>query len=128
MKIKLKMKEKEYDVEIIDSEKSDSVKIIVNAKEFLFNKDNSDKEITVAQTIIPKRDFSAKVIKASIAGVISEVSVGVGDLVKPGQKLLILSAMKMENEIVSDIEGKIKEIKIKQNGRVKEGDVLIILT
>jgi glutaconyl-CoA/methylmalonyl-CoA decarboxylase subunit gamma len=58
---------------------------------------------------------------------VSELFVNVGDIIKPGQKLLVLSAMKMENEILAEYEGKIKEIKIAKNQKVKEGEVLITL-
>ena len=125
MKIKLKTKEKEYDVEIADSD--GAVRISVNGKEFCFDNGNPSKEITAPQTILPKRDFSKKIVKTAIAGVISGVFVKAGDIVKSGQKLLTLSAMKMENEIVSDADGQLKEVKVKQNDRVKEGDTLVVL-
>lgn len=128
MKMKIKVKDKEYDVEIVDSGKTDRVKIVVNEKEFLFEKEGAAKEIVAPQTVLPKRDFSSKEIKAAIAGVISEVFVKEGGMVKAGQKLLTLSAMKMENEIVSDFDGKVKEVKVKQGDKVKENDILIVLS
>ncbi|MCX6758078.1 MAG: acetyl-CoA carboxylase biotin carboxyl carrier protein subunit [Candidatus Nealsonbacteria bacterium] len=124
--MKLKIKEKEYDVEI-DPGMGGQVKVVVNGNAYMFGKAGVASEISVPQTILPKRDFSSKTIKAALAGAISEVFVKEGDLVKEGQKLLTLSAMKMENEIVSEFVGKIKEIKVKQNDKVKEGDDLILL-
>jgi biotin carboxyl carrier protein len=124
--MKLKIKEKEYDVEI-DPGMGGQVKVVVNGNAYLFGKAGVASEISVPQTILPKRDFSSKTIKAALAGAISEVFVKEGDLVKEGQKLLTLSAMKMENEIVSEFVGKIKEVKVKQNDKVKEGDDLILL-
>ncbi len=124
--MKLKIKEKEYDIEI-DPGMGGQVKVVVNGNAYMFGKAGVASEISVPQTILPKRDFSSKTIKAALAGAISEVFVKEGDLVKEGQKLLTLSAMKMENEIVSEFVGKIKEIKVKQNDKVKEGDDLILL-
>ncbi len=124
--MKLKIKEKEYDVEI-DPGMGGQVKVVVNGNAYLFGKAGAAGEISVPQTILPKRDFSSKTIKAALAGAISEVFVKEGDLVKEGQKLLTLSAMKMENEVVSEFVGKIKEVKVKQNDKVKEGDDLILL-
>ena len=125
--MKLKIKDKEYDVEISDQGAGGQVKIVVNGNAYMFGKAGAAGEISAPQTALPKRDFSSKTIKAALAGVITEVFAKEGDMVKEGQKLLTLSAMKMENEIVSEFTGKIKELKIKQNDKVKEGDVLIVL-
>ena len=126
MKLKLKIKGKEWEVEILE-EGEDKVKIRVGEKEFIFGKEEEKKRISLIQTSIPKRDFLKKEIKAPIAGVISEIFIKEGDFVKMEQKVLFLSTMKMENEIISDFDGKVKEILVKKNQEVKEGETLIIL-
>lgn len=125
MKLKLKIKGKECEVEILE-EGEDKVKIKMGEKEFIFGKEEK-KGISFIQTSIPKRNFSKKEIKAPIAGVISEIFVKEGDFVKGEQKILFLSTMKMENEIISDFDGKVKEILVKKNQEVKEGETLIVL-
>ncbi|MGB4752356.1 MAG: biotin/lipoyl-containing protein, partial [Fervidobacterium sp.] len=50
-----------------------------------------------------------------------------GQKVEYGQKLLILEAMKMENDIVSDKPGIVKSIKVKEGETVDTGDVLVEL-
>jgi len=62
-----------------------------------------------------------------LAGIVSSIAVKIGETVKPGGKVATLIAMKMENEIVSEGYGKIKEIKVKENQFVNNGDILIIL-
>lgn len=47
--------------------------------------------------------------------------------VKVGQTLLILEAMKMENEVVSPKDGVVKEIKVKEGMRVETGDALVVI-
>ncbi len=126
MKLKLKIKGKEREVEILE-EGEDKVKIKVGEKEFIFGKEKEKKGISLIQTSIPRRDFSKKEIKAPIAGVISEIFVKEGDFVKREQKILSLSTMKMENEIVSDFDGKVKKFLVKKNQEVKEGETLIVL-
>ena len=69
----------------------------------------------------------AGTIKAPMPGNINAVHVKVGDQVKSGQALLILEAMKMENEITSPINGSVKEIRIEKGQTVNNGDVLIII-
>jgi len=125
MKFKFNNQGKDYDVEIAGQ--AAGVKITVNGKDFLFDDLEAVQAAPVPQTIIPKRDLSSKEVRAVLAGSISELSVKPGDIVKLGQKLLTLSAMKMENEILSECDGMIKEIKIVKDQKVKEGDVLIVL-
>ena len=66
-------------------------------------------------------------IKSPLPGVILDVHIKVGDMVKRGQKILVLEAMKMENNIDSDKEGRVVEVKAKKGDNVLEGDVLVII-
>ena len=66
-------------------------------------------------------------IKSPLPGVILDIFVSVGDAVKPGQRIVMLEAMKMENNIDADKEGIVKEIRVKRNDSVMEGDVLIVI-
>ena len=61
------------------------------------------------------------------AGVILSVDCKVGDTVKRGQRLMVLEAMKMENPIPSDRDGKIVEIKVNKGDSVLEGADLVII-
>lgn len=69
---------------------------------------------------------SGATLKAPLPGVVLDVFVRTGDTVKTGQRVLLLEAMKMENNIDSDRDGVIKEIKVQPNDSVMEGDVLIV--
>ena len=66
-------------------------------------------------------------IKAPLPGTISAVSVKVGSQVKRGDCLLVMEAMKMENNINAHKDGKISEIKVKQGDSVLEGTDLVII-
>jgi biotin carboxyl carrier protein len=67
------------------------------------------------------------VIKSPLPGVVLDIYVKAGDTVKPGQHVLLLEAMKMENNIDADREGVIKEIKVQRNDSVMEGDILVVI-
>lgn len=67
------------------------------------------------------------VIKSPLPGVVLDVYVKVGDQVKAGQHVVLLEAMKMENNIDADKEGTVKEIRVHRNDSVMEGDVLIVI-
>jgi biotin carboxyl carrier protein len=68
-----------------------------------------------------------KEIKTPLSGIISEIFVKQGEEIKFGQKLIILSAMKMENDILSETRGVIKKVLVTKDQKVKEGEILIIL-
>jgi len=66
-------------------------------------------------------------ISAPMPGKILQVKVKEGDSVSDGDTLLILEAMKMENEIFASTSGKIKKINVSANDMVDTGDVLLII-
>ncbi len=68
-----------------------------------------------------------KGVKSPLPGVILEVKVNVGDEVKKGQTIAILEAMKMENNINADRDGKIIAINVKAGDSVLEGTDLVII-
>ncbi|MDD4237091.1 MAG: biotin/lipoyl-binding protein [Desulfotomaculaceae bacterium] len=64
---------------------------------------------------------------APMPGTILDVKVKVGDAVKLGDVLLILEAMKMENELQADKAGTVKEVKVTKGQAVNGGDQLIVI-
>lgn len=64
-------------------------------------------------------------IKAPMPGLIIDLRVKAGDVVKAGDPILILEAMKMENIIKSPGEGVVKSVKIKKGESVEKNQVLI---
>jgi biotin carboxyl carrier protein len=66
-------------------------------------------------------------LKSPLPGVILDVKVREGDTVKEGQCLMILEAMKMENNIDAPKSGVVKQIVKRQGDSVLEGDTLLII-
>ncbi|MGG2466720.1 biotin/lipoyl-containing protein [Paraclostridium bifermentans] len=66
-------------------------------------------------------------ISAPMPGTINDVRVKVGDSVKKGQVLLILEAMKMENEIMASSDGTVKSVDVSKGASVSVGDALITI-
>ncbi len=66
-------------------------------------------------------------VKSPLPGVILEIKVNVGDVVKKGQTIIILEAMKMENNINADRDGKISAINVGKGDSVLEGTDLVII-
>ena len=66
-------------------------------------------------------------IEAPMPGKILGIKANVGDAVKKGQVIMILEAMKMENEIVAAQDGTVASINTSVNAAVEAGDVLATL-
>jgi len=66
-------------------------------------------------------------VKSPLPGVILDVKVNVGDEVKKGQTIIILEAMKMENSINADKDGKVTAINVSKGESVLEGTDLVII-
>lgn len=64
-------------------------------------------------------------IKAPMPGMIVRIEAAVGDAVKPGQGVLIMEAMKMENELRADAPGTISRIHVAPGQAVEKGAVLV---
>ena len=66
-------------------------------------------------------------VRSPMPGNILQVNVNPGDVVKEGQQLMILEAMKMENEIVAPKDGVISQVVVKVGEKVDTGAALVIL-
>ena len=66
-------------------------------------------------------------IKAPLPGTVIELKVNVGDTVKQGDVVLVLEAMKMQNNIESEFNGTVTSITVKQGETVMEGAVLLTI-
>ncbi len=67
------------------------------------------------------------VIKAPMPGLVRAVNVNVGDAVVARQGVVILEAMKMENELRTPRVGVVKEIRVKAGDKVDQGQALVII-
>jgi biotin carboxyl carrier protein len=68
-----------------------------------------------------------KEILAPLPGVVIDIKVKVGDQVNPGDKLMIIEAMKMENEIPSEVSGIVDKILVSKGDNVDGDEPVIVL-
>ncbi|HHU63223.1 MAG TPA: biotin/lipoyl-binding protein [Clostridiales bacterium] len=66
-------------------------------------------------------------VTAPMPGTVLSVKVKEGEKVERGQVLLILEAMKMENEIVAPQEGTVLSVNVDDNASVNSGDTLVVI-
>ncbi len=139
-KFKFTIQGNSYDVEILDFE-DNTAEIDVNGTVYKVEVQQEIKKVKtpklvrtkiepspsgdIAKTNKPSEKKGGGLIKAPLPGTIVEVKIKPGDKVKVGDKLLIMEAMKMENNINSDREGTIEGVKVKAGDSVLEGDLLV---
>jgi pyruvate carboxylase subunit B len=75
---------------------------------------------------IPRGEYAGG-IKSNMQGMVLQVLVSRGAIVKTGDTLLVLEAMKMENPIHSPVDGKVTEIFVDTGDVVQNGDVLLVV-
>lgn len=75
----------------------------------------------------PAAAAGSKPVKAPMPGTVLDVKVSVGQSVKNGDTLLILEAMKMENEIAAPADGVVASINVSKGATVNTGDLMISL-
>lgn len=68
------------------------------------------------------------IVKAPLPGSIFQIKVANGDAVKKGQVILIMEAMKMENDVLAEKDGVVSAIKVNVGDAVLQGDVLVELS
>lgn len=66
-------------------------------------------------------------VRAPMPGTVLELKVAVGDTVENGQTLLVLEAMKMENDIASPAAGKVASINVAKGASVNSDDLLVVI-
>ena len=76
---------------------------------------------------LEKKEGTAKsqIVNAPMPGKIVEVLAEENSDIKQGDPLFILEAMKMQNEILSHVSGKVSRVNVKQNDSVVKGDLLV---
>lgn len=70
---------------------------------------------------------NGEAVRAPIPGVVSAIKVSSGAKVAKGEVLLLLEAMKMQNEILAPFDATVSEIPVSQGASVQTGDVLVTL-
>ena len=138
---KLKINGNEYNVDINEVE-GQEIKLDVNGTSYVVTVDQEIKQQkkavvnTSRPQVTPAAAGSVQKSNAPVAGskvqtplpgTILDVFVNVGDAVKEGQTVVLLEAMKMENNIEADCAGTVKEVKVRKGDSVLEGDVLVVI-
>lgn len=80
-----------------------------------------------AQTPASSNNTAGEHVKSPMPGTVLDIKVNVGTKVKKGQLLIILEAMKMENEIFAPIDGIITQLFVTKGSTVSTNDIMMAL-
>ncbi len=108
----------------------------INSNEYSFLIDGFSVDVSVRSLLEEKafeylknkaKDNHHATIKSPMPGLVIKIKKSVGDTVEMGESLIILEAMKMENDIKATSSGVIKEIPIQENSAVEKNETLIVI-
>tara|TARA_A100001037_G_scaffold293147_1_gene309373 strand:+ start:634 stop:1020 length:387 start_codon:yes stop_codon:yes gene_type:complete len=120
-KFTLRINNKEYKIQAERLEEAEKIKVnidgIDHVVEILEESEQSNKNQIASH--------SPRNIKSPLPGEVLSIEVTVGEIVSSGTKLLVLEAMKMENIITAETDGKISDILVSKGDKVEAGQELI---
>ena len=122
-KYQYKVQGVDYDVEIEEVE-GNVAKVNVNGVRFDVELKTPEKAPAADKPMAPG---TGSAVKAPLPGTVTELKVNVGDKVNTGDIVLVLEAMKMQNNIESEFSGTVTSITVKQGETVMEGAVLMTI-
>ena len=143
--IKFKIGDKKYEASVVEKEDG-KVEVTVNGKAYTVEVEREApkaKPVKVQAPAAPKAAAAApaaapaapaapqaptagaKTVNAPLPGNIVKVTATVGQAVKPGDVLVVMEAMKMENNIVAESEGSVSRILVQVGQTVQSGDALV---
>lgn len=115
----------------VNSINGDSAQVDVNGVSYTVGleteKAQPDVSFQAEQEVPVQTPGNNPVVKSPLPGVILEISVKEGQKIRKGQKLAVIEAMKMENEIQAQTDGIVAEILVHKGDSVLEGAQIIRL-
>lgn len=140
MKVKIKIEDRTFDVEVGDLS-SQPVVTMVDGERFEVRPESEEKvesasprqtesrEPVTAVTPLPDQETqtNSKSIIAPIPGVIESIQIQHGDQIKAGDAVCVIEAMKMKNTIRASRAGRVAAVSVSAGQHVKYGDVLVEL-
>ena len=139
-KFKFTISGKQYEVEVQNFE-NDKAQVVVNGTQYEVDVEREKEEAkpvvaaprpaAAPKADAPKAatagDANGHKSVAPLPGTIMQIFVNVGDQVKRGDKILMYEAMKMENNFLAEVDGEIKDIKVRVGDNVLQGAVLVVI-
>jgi biotin carboxyl carrier protein len=127
--IQLLMDNRSYDVEVVKQRASHNgdFSVFIYGREFsLYAEDERLAKIREVAGM-GAGGYTQKEVRAPMPGLVTRILKNPGDQVRRGESLILVEAMKMENELKSLVDGTIKEIKVKEGQSIDKNTLLVLL-
>ena len=110
----IKLNERVYEIEVEEVKNGTSSLV------------SSTTSVEVAAKQTPQSSAGEEVL-APLPGTVFAIAATVGKVVKRGEVIMVLEAMKMENEIVAHMDGTVQAVNVEKGASVVTGDCLLVL-
>ncbi len=87
-----------------------------------------EREKALTGSIQAVHESGEALVRAPMPGLVLGIPMEPGAKVQRGQTVVVLEAMKMENDLASPIEGTVKEVRVSKGQTVNQGDVLVVVS
>lgn len=87
-----------------------------------------EREKALTGSIHGAHESAEAMVRAPMPGLVLRLPMDPGSIVERGQTVVVLEAMKMENDLASPISGKLSEIRVSKGQTVNQGDVLVVVS
>lgn len=115
-----------YAIEVLKQDfRNKCIRLLVNGNTYEVQIKDTYDQMVKNMGLLSNTNQSIKDVKAPMPGLIMAVLVEVGQEIKEGTPLLVLSAMKMENQILAQGAGIIKSVEVKVGDTVDKGQLII---
>ncbi|MEQ2912249.1 biotin/lipoyl-containing protein [Butyricimonas faecihominis] len=121
----VKLAENEKEVLLMELFPAVAKNFLTKQKEARYMATHKEEQTQQTAEVQKEEPITGKVVEAPMPGNIFKILVKPGDVVSKGQNVLVLEAMKMENNITSDYAGKVKRILTQEGKSVTAGAKLI---
>ncbi|MCA9119432.1 MAG: biotin/lipoyl-binding protein [Planctomycetaceae bacterium] len=126
-RLRITVENKSYDVTVEDLTEADPYQLPVTPAPTSPTSNAPAQPVASATRPKPQLPVDSGAVTSPMAGSIKSVLVKPGDSVKQGQPLVVLEAMKMENQITAPVAGTVKSVDVTIGEAVQEGHVLVVL-
>ena len=116
-----------FEVEMKQPVKAGKQKVKLSEERRVKSEESNSSSASAASTSSAPTAGAGKPVVAPLPGTINEIKVKVGDKVNAGDTVVILEAMKMQNNIEAETSGTITGINVNKGDAVMEGDTLVTI-
>lgn len=116
-----------FEVEMKQPVKAGKQKVKLSEERRVKSEESNSSSASAANTSSAPTAAAGKPVVAPLPGTINEIKVKVGDKVNAGDTVVILEAMKMQNNIEAETSGTITSINVNKGDAVMEGDTLVTI-